>query len=59
MVRSSIVGSGFIDPSKKMDYDGKFILGSDLNPQKARILLMLGLTKTDDVKELQKYFREY
>ena len=42
-----------------MDYDGKFILGSDLNPQKARILLMLGLTKTDDVKELQKYFREY
>lgn len=59
VVRSSIVGSGFIDPSKKMDYDGKFILGSDLNPQKARILLMLGLTKTDDVKELQKYFREY
>lgn len=59
VVRSSIVGSGFIDPSKKMDYDGKFILGGDLNPQKARILLMLGLTKTDDVKELQKYFREY
>ena len=59
VVRSSIVGGGFIDPSKKMDYDGKFILGSDLNPQKARILLMLGLTKTDDVKELQKYFREY
>lgn len=59
VVRSSIVGSGFIDPSKKMDYDGKFILGSDLNPQKARILLMLGLTKTDDVKELQKYFYEY
>ena len=59
VVRSSIVGSGFIDPSKKMDYDGKFILGSDLNPQKARILLMLGLTKTDNVKELQKYFREY
>lgn len=59
VVRSSIVGSGFIDPSKKMDYDGKFILGSDLNPQKARILLMLGLTKTDDVKELQKYFDEY
>lgn len=59
VVRSSIVGSGFIDPSKKMDHDGKFILGGDLNPQKARILLMLGLTKTDDVKELQKYFREY
>ena len=59
VVRSSIVGGGFIDPSKKMDYDGKFILGSDLNPQKARILLMLGLTKTDDVKELQKYFDEY
>ncbi|MEM2946789.1 MAG: asparaginase [Candidatus Bathyarchaeia archaeon] len=32
------------------------ILADDLNPQKARILLMLALTKTKDPKEIQKYF---
>jgi len=31
----------------------------ELSPQKARILLMLGLTKTSDVKQLQRYFNEY
>jgi len=30
-----------------------------LNAQKARILLMLGLTKTTDVKRLQEYFYQY
>jgi len=32
------------------------ILADDLNPQKARILLMLALTKTKDPKEIQKFF---
>lgn len=32
------------------------IVSDDLNPQKARILLMLGLTKTQNRKELQEYF---
>jgi L-asparaginase len=32
------------------------ILADDLSPQKARILLMLALTKTRDPKDLQKYF---
>lgn len=32
------------------------IVSDDLSPQKARILLMLGLTKTNDKKELQNYF---
>jgi L-asparaginase len=36
-----------------------FIAGMELSPQKARILLILGLTKTSDVKQLQKYFNEY
>jgi L-asparaginase len=31
----------------------------ELNAQKARILLMLGLTQTNDVKKLQQYFYEY
>jgi len=35
------------------------IVSDDLNPQKARILLMLGLTKTKDKKQLQNYFFEF
>jgi L-asparaginase len=35
------------------------IVSDDLNPQKARIMLMLGLTKTKDKKQLQQYFFEY
>jgi len=35
------------------------IVSDDLNPQKARILLMLGLLKTKDKKQLQQYFFEY
>jgi L-asparaginase len=31
----------------------------ELNPQKARILLMLGLMKTNDPKKLQDFFMEY
>ena len=36
-----------------------FIVGDDLNPQKARVLLMLALTRTNDVKELQEIFFKY
>jgi L-asparaginase len=35
------------------------IVSDDLTPQKARILLMLGLTKTRDKKQLQQYFFTY
>jgi L-asparaginase len=35
------------------------IVSDDLTPQKARILLMLGLTKTKDKKQLQKIFFTY
>jgi L-asparaginase len=38
----------------------RFVLGSeDLAPLKARILLMIALTKTDDVAELRRIFTEY
>jgi L-asparaginase len=30
-----------------------------LNPQKARVLLRLALTKTTDLKAIQRYFDEY
>lgn len=35
------------------------IVSDDLNPQKARILLMLGLMKTKDRKQLQEYFFKF
>jgi hypothetical protein len=31
----------------------------ELNPQKARVLLRLALTKTTDPKRIQRYFEEY
>jgi L-asparaginase len=31
----------------------------NLNPQKARILLMLALTKTNDPAEIRRMFSEY
>jgi L-asparaginase len=35
------------------------VSGEDLSPLKARILLMLGLTKTRDPREIQRMFLEY
>jgi L-asparaginase len=35
------------------------IPADNLNPQKARILLMLALTKTRDPRELRRIFSEY
>ena len=60
VVRSSRVGSGIVDRNVEVNDDKLgFIAGMELNPQKARILLMLGLTKTTDAKQLQQYFQEY
>ena len=57
-VRSSRVGSGRVVPTK--DYEPFGMIAADtLNPQKARILLMLALTKTRDRAELQRIFSEY
>jgi L-asparaginase len=39
--------------------DEPFIAGDNLNPQKARILLMLALTKTKDFVEIQRIFDEH
>lgn len=41
------------------DDDLGTIVSDDLNPQKARILLMLGLMKTKDRKQLQEYFFKF
>jgi L-asparaginase len=37
----------------------RFIAGEDLAPVKARILLMLALTRTQDPAEIQRMFTEY
>ncbi|MBU5247363.1 type II asparaginase [Bacillus halotolerans] len=58
VVRSTRTGNGVVTPNG--DYVKNGLLASNsLNPQKARILLMLALTKTDDPKKIQDYFNEY
>ncbi|RDU65673.1 type II asparaginase [Helicobacter sp. MIT 14-3879] len=58
VVKSSRVGSGIVPLSSEEVAQG-FISANNLNPQKARVLLMLSLTKTKDIKEIQKYFNMY
>ena len=42
------------------DYDSLgMIPGDNLNPQKARVLLMLALTKTRDLGEIRRMFAGY
>jgi len=60
VVRCSRTGSGIVDRNVEVNDDKLgFIAGMELNSQKARILLMLGLTRTSDVQKLQQYFYEY
>ena len=60
VVRSSRVPFGPTSLDAEVD-DKKyeFVASVELNPQKARILLMLALTKTTDWQEIQRYFLEY
>ena len=60
IVRSSRVPAGFVlrnaeQPDDKYDW----VVAHDLNPQKARILTMVALTKTSDTAELQRIFWQY
>jgi L-asparaginase len=60
VVRCSRTAAGVADRNIEVNDDQLgLIAGMELNAQKARILLMLGLTKTSDVKKLQQYFYEY
>ena len=60
IVRSSRVGQGIVARNGEADDDKlDFVVSDTLNAQKARILLMLALTKTTDTKEIQKMFWEY
>ncbi|HUQ99704.1 MAG TPA: asparaginase [Gemmatimonadaceae bacterium] len=58
LVRASRVGNGRVTSIEELDRLG-MISADNLNPQKARILLMLALTKTTDAKQIQRMFAEY
>lgn len=60
VIRSSRVPAGFVlrnaeQPDDKYDW----VVAHDLNPQKARILAAVALTKNLDSKELQRVFWQY
>ncbi|HVN86801.1 MAG TPA: type II asparaginase [Candidatus Binatia bacterium] len=60
VVRSTRTGSGLVVRNVEVDDDKLgFIAAMELNPQKARVLLLLGLMKTRDPKALQALFMEY
>ena len=58
VVRSARVGAGRVVRDDNWQEPG-FVAADNLNPQKARILLQLGLTKTSKPDELQRMFDEY
>lgn len=44
---------------KEADKNAGFVSAGELNPQKARVLLMLCLTRTRDKAKIQEYFENY
>ena len=60
VVRSSRTGSCMVARNGEVNDDALgFIAADNLNSQKARILLMLALTATQDAKVIQQYFDTY
>jgi L-asparaginase len=58
VVLSSRAGSGRVLPRTVLRQHG-FVAADNLNPQKARVLAMLALTRTDEAAEVQRMFDEY
>lgn len=60
VVRSTRTGSGIVARNMEVEDDKLGLIASnELNPQKARVLLMLALTQTKDPKKLQEIFNTY
>jgi L-asparaginase len=60
IVRSSRTGGGVIERNIEVDDDQLgFIAAEELNPQKARVLLQLGLTRSNASRTLQELFYTY
>jgi L-asparaginase len=58
VVQCSRAASGRVAPRRRLKETG-IVAGEDFSPQKARILLMLALTATRDVGEIQAAFQRY
>lgn len=58
VVQSSRAGSGRLFQSKRLS-DAGIIAGDNLNPQKARLLLALALSRTSDPTEIARIFATY
>lgn len=58
VVLSSRAGSGRVLPRSLLRERG-FVVADNLTPQKARVLAMLVLTRTEDVGEIQRMYDEY
>ena len=60
VVRSTRTGSGIVRRNIELNDDALgFVAALELNPQKARVLLRMALTKTSDTKEVQRFFEQY
>ena len=60
VVRASRVPTGSATKDAEVDDEKMhWVAAQSLNPQKARVLLQLSLTKTADWKEVQQYFDKY
>ena len=59
VVRSARVGNGVTTKSVQKWTDHGYLEGNSLNPQKARILLQLARTVTNNPKEIQEIFNRY
>ena len=58
VVIATQAGSGRVMQTRRFTEDG-YIVADNLSPRKARILLMLALTKTSDTKEIQRMMLAY
>jgi len=58
IVQSSRAGSGRVAPRRYLEEAG-MIAAANLNPQKARILLMLALTRSQEIGEIRRIFATY
>jgi L-asparaginase len=58
VVQSSRAGSGRVLSRTALQQEG-IVVADNLNPQKARILTMLALTRTHDPQQIQRCFEEY
>lgn len=58
VVSASRTGSGIVT-AKPLDQQSRFVTADSLNPQKARILLMLAMAKTIDPAHIQAMFDLY